>query len=41
MWNFEASDEVRKEMLKVGFDAANHYLQEFKSEKPLRRYSVG
>lgn len=41
MWNFEAPDEVRKDMLKVGYDTADTYLKEFQVNKPLRRYSVG
>jgi predicted acylesterase/phospholipase RssA len=41
MWDFEAPDEVRKDMLKVGFETADLYLKEFKGEKPVRRYSVG
>jgi hypothetical protein len=41
MWDFEAPDEVRKDMLKVGFETADLYLKEFKGEKPIRRYSVG
>ena len=41
MWDFEASDEVRQDMLKVGFETADTYLKDFKGEKPIRRYSVG
>lgn len=41
MWDFEASDEVRQDMLKVGYEAADAYLRDFQTQKPLRRYSVG
>lgn len=41
MWDFEASEEIRNDMLKVGYEAADKYLSEFTVEKPVRRYSVG
>jgi hypothetical protein len=40
MWDFEASQEVRDTMLKVGYEAAEKFLETFQIEKPVRRYSV-
>ena len=39
MWDFEASPEVKEDMIKKGYDAAAAFIKG-KTEGPKRRYSV-